>query len=145
MVSFMVVRISLTKTSVPAWKLCFSLLNFKGFFYWLKSFHSFFLLTNLTIVFCVLEIGLSTRWNTSISLGSTSTSMSNNADMTILSKLLSGTLSGIPLKTTLLCLPYWAKLMWFDSSIASMFSSFSHFTFSLAFSSCKFLTAIPSD
>ena len=65
------------------------------FFYWLKPFHSFFLLTDLTMVFCILEIGLPIRWHTSISLGSTCTSMSDKTDMTVLSKLLSGTFSGI--------------------------------------------------
>ena len=57
----------------------------------------------------------------------------------ILSKLLSGTFSGRPLKTTLSHLPYWAKSLWFDSSMTTLFSCFSHFSFSLAFSSCKFL------
>ena len=64
-------------------------------------------------------------------------------DMTVRSKLLSGTFSGILLKTTSLPLLYWAKLLWVDSSMATLFSSFSHFNFSLAFSSCRFLITVP--
>ena len=135
----MVVSFSLTKILVPAWKLYFSLINFKSFSYWPKPFHSFFLLTYLTIFFCVLDVGLPFRWHSSLSLGSTLTSMSNMTDGTIFSKSLSGTFSGIRLETALLCLPYWAKSLWFDSSMATLFSRFSHFTVSLAFSFWKFL------
>ena len=91
------------------------------------------------MVFCVLVVVLPIWWHASISLGSTYTSMSNKTDMAVLSKLLSDTFSGIPLKTIILHLPYWAKLLWFDSSMATLFSRFSNFTFSLAFSSYKFL------
>ena len=91
------------------------------------------------MVFCILEVGLPMRWHASISLGSTCISMSDKTDMTVLSKLLSGTFSGIPLKFALLRLPYLGKSLWFDSSMATLFSSFSDFLFSLAFSSCKFL------
>ena len=91
------------------------------------------------MVFCVLVVVLPIWWHASISLGSTYTSMSNKTDMAVLSKLLSDTFSGIHPKTILLHLPYWAKSLWFDSSMATLFSSFSNFTFSLAFSSYKFL------
>ena len=130
---------------VPAWNLCFSLFNFKSFFLLAKTFSQFFMLTNLTMVFCVLEVGFPIRRHTSISLGSTCTSMSSKTDMTVLSKLLSGTFSGIPLKTTLFRLPYWAKSLWFDSSMATLFSSFSHFSFSLAFNPANFWLLCPSD
>ena len=120
-------------------KVVFFIVQLQEFFLLAKTFSQFFLLTNLTMVFCVLEVGFPIRWHASISLGSTCTSMSDKTDMTVLSKLLSGTFSGIPLKTTLFRLPYWAKSLWFDSSMATLFSSFSHFSFSLAFSSYKFL------
>ena len=110
-------------------KVVFFIVQLQEFFLLAKTFSQFFLLTNLTMVFCVLEVGFPIRWHASISLGSTCTSMSDKTDMTVLSKLLSGTFSGIPLKTTLFRLPYWAKSLWFDSSMATLFSSFSHFFF----------------
>ena len=129
MVSFMGVRFSLTKILVPAWKLCFSLFNFKSFFLLAKIFSQFFLLTNSAMVFCVLEVHLSIPWHASISLGFTCTSMSDKTDMTVFSKLLLVTFSGIWLKATLLRLPCWAKSLWFDSSMATLFSSFTQFYF----------------
>ena len=61
------------KILLPAWKLCFSL-------FMAKTFSQFFLLTNLTMVFCVLEVGLPIQWHASISLGSTCTSLFNKTD-----------------------------------------------------------------
>ena len=65
-----------------------------------------FSLTNFTTVFSVLEVGLLIRWHALIYFGSTSTSMFDKTGITVLSKLLSDKFSGIPLKTTLLNLPY---------------------------------------
>ena len=61
---------SLTKILVPAWNLCFSFLNFKSFFLLAKTF-SVFLLINLTIVLCDLEVSLPIWWHASKSLGLT--------------------------------------------------------------------------
>ena len=116
MVSLRGIRFLLKKILIPVWKLCFSLFNVRSFFYWLKSFHSFFLLTNLTIIFCVLEVGLPIQWHATISFASSLTSIS---DKTVLSKLSS--FWGIPLKSTLLRLPYWAKSLWTDSSMKNPF------------------------
>ena len=99
----------------------FSLLDFKSFLYELNRFHSFFMLINLTIVFCYLKVDLQILWHALIYLGSTSTSVLDKTDITVLSKLLSDKFSGIPLKGVFLHLPDKAKSFWIDSSVAPIF------------------------
>ena len=123
-------------------KVVFFIVQLQKFFYWLKSFHSFSVTKSYNGLLC-FGSWLANSMTCLNSLSSTCTSMSDQTDMTILSKLLSGTFSWIPLTTTLLRLPYWAKSLWFDSSMPTLFSSFSHFTFSLAFSSCNFWITMP--
>ena len=75
----------------------------------------------------------------STSLGETLTSMSDSTEITVSSKSLSETWTGIPETTILFLLPHCSNALTEDSLDMTSFSSLLHFSRNFLFSSCSLL------
>ena len=90
-------------------------------------------------IFDLLLAGFPILWHASTSLGETLTSMSESTEITVSSKSLSETCTGIPETTIFFLLPYCSNALTEDSLDMTSFSSLLHFSRNFLFSSCSLL------
>ena len=124
---------------MPLLSWCFFKSILSNYFLLRSAFLQYFLLINLIMVFIEPLLDLSILWQSSSSLDSILTSISERIDVTVDSRSESWTLSGMP-EITLFLLPFCSRASWEDSVRATLFSNCWHLSQSL--SSCNTLMTV---